>query len=291
MIKKIFILIFAVIGLSYTINAQEEETKTEDKPVREPFASGYLVDAQTSYIAAPKTLEYVIQHRFGLMENGHKDLWGIYAPGANIRMGLNFVVAQNVQVGWGISKLNMYNDFNVKWTILEQTRKNTIPVAVTLYGNMAFDGREKTVFGTNYNFTDRINYFSELIIGRKITTWLTLQAAVSFTHFNSVDSLYEHDKIGVHFNGRAKISPQGSFLFNFDMPLNLIGMAEHNEIKDAPKPNLVVGMEIATSTHAFQIFLGTSAGLLPQEIIMHNQNDFASGGMSFGFVITRLWNF
>jgi len=283
----LLVLFFVTFGLF----AQEAEEKPIDKPVREPFASGYLVDAQTSYIPTPMTLEYVIQHRFGLMENGRSDLWGIYAPGANIRMGLNFVVAKNVQVGWGISKLNMYNDLNVKWTIFEQTRKNTIPVAVTLYGNMAFDGREKAVFGTNYAFTDRMNYFSQLIIGRKVNTWLTLQTGISFTHFNSVDSLYEHDKIGVHLNGRAKISPQGSFLFNFDMPLNVPGIAEHTTITDAPKPNLVVGMEIATSTHAFQIFLGTSAGLLPQEIIMHNQNDFTSGGLSFGFVITRLWNF
>lgn len=288
--KKILFIIFTFFAFFPSINAQETETKPEDKPVREPFASGYLVDAQTSYIPAPKTLEYVIQHRFGLMENGYKDLFGIYAPGANLRLGLNFVVLENVQVGWGLSKLKMYNDFNIKWTILEQTRKNTIPVAITLYGNMAIDGRDKTVFGTNYNFTDRMSYFSQLIIGRKIN-WLTIQAGFSFTHFNSMDSLYDHDKIGLHFSGRAKISPQGSILFNYDIPLHIKQLSEYQEFTNPSKPNLVFGAEIATSTHAFQIFIGTSAGLLQQEIIMNNQNDFTSGDFSFGFVITRLWNF
>ncbi len=290
--KKFKLLAFALF-LTIGLSAQEETTEEtpKDKPVREPFSSGYLVDAQTTFIPAQNTLEYVIQHRFGMMENGVKDLWGIYAPGANVRMGLNYVVLKNVQVGWGIAKLNMYNDFNLKWTILEQTRQNTIPVAVALYGNMAIDCREDAEFGTKYEFTDRMSYFSQLIVGRKFTEWLSLQAGISFTHFNSVDSLMDHDKMGIHFNGRAKISPQGSFIFNYDLPLNIKGLSEHTTFTNPPKPNLVVGFEISTSTHAFQLFAGTSAGLLPQEIIMNNLNDFAKGGMSFGFVITRLWNF
>lgn len=290
--KSFKFLAFALF-LSFSLSAQEEATEEtpKDKPVREPFSSGYLIDAQTTVIPAQNTLEYVIQHRFGMMENGVKDLWGIYAPGANVRMGLNYVVYKNVQVGWGISKLNMYNDFNLKWTILEQTRQNTIPVAVALYGDLGINCNDKETFGTNYAFTDRMNYFSQLIVGRKFTEWLTLQAGVSFTHFNSVDSLMDHDKMGIHFSGRAKISPQGSFIFNYDMPLNLKGLSEHSTFTNPPKPNLAFGFEISTSTHAFQLFAGTSAGLLPQEIMMHNLNDFAGGDMSFGFVITRLWNF
>lgn len=290
MIKKYIFIITILLGVNVVLLGQET-TEEKDKPVREPHASGYLIDAQTSYIPAEKTLEYVIQHRFGNIDNGRKDLWGIYAPSGNIRMGLNYVVMKNVQVGWGISKLNMYNDFNLKWTILEQTRKNTVPVAVTLYGNFAIDGRNKSVFGTNYSPSDRISYFSQLIIGRKITNSLTLQTGISFSHFNAVDSLMEHDKIGVHLNGRYKISPQGSILFNVDLPLDAKFIAEHSTFTKPPKPNVAFGAEIATSTHAFHIYIGTSAGLLGQEIIMNNQYDFKNGEMSLGFVITRLWNF
>lgn len=287
----LLIIISILFSSSFLFGQEEGETKKKDKPVRDPYASGYLIDAQTSLIPAKNTLEYVIQHRFGTMENGVSDLWGIYAPGANVRMGLNYVVLPNVQVGWGISKLNLYNDFNVKWTVLEQTRKNTIPVAVTLYGNMAIDGRDETVFGTQYEFTDRLSYFSQLIIGRKVTSWLSLQAGISFSHFNSVDSLMEHDKIGIHFSGRAQITPQGSIIFNYDHPLELDWIAEHSTLTNPPKPNLAFGAEIATSTHAFQIFLGTATGLLGQEIMMNNQIDYTNKGLSFGFVITRLWNF
>jgi hypothetical protein len=287
----LLLLVSFLLSSSSMFGQEVGAAKKKDKPVRAPYNSGYLIDAQTSYIPAVKTLEYVIQHRFGTLANGRSDLWGIYAPSENIRMGLNYVVLPNLQVGWGISKLKMYNDFNVKWTILEQTRKNTIPLAVTLYGNMAIDGRNKSVFGTQYEFTDRLSYFSQLIVGRKVNMWLSLQAGISFSHFNSVDSLLEHDKVGIHFSGRAQISPQGSIIFNYDLPLDIAGIAEHSIITNPPKPNLAFGAEIATSTHAFQIFLGTATGLLGQEIIMNNQKDFTDKGMSFGFVITRLWNF
>lgn len=156
---------------------------------------------------------------------------------------------------------------------------------------MGIDGRNNSVFGKDYKFSNRLNYFSQIIVGRKFTNWLSLQVAGSFTHYNQVDAKLDHDKIGVHFNGRIKFSPQGSFIFNYDMPLQIKGISEHTEFTNAPKPNLSFGAEVATSTHAFQIVIGTSSGLLPQEVIMYNQNDFTKGEMSIGFLITRLWSF
>jgi hypothetical protein len=287
--KIIFILVllsFGVVGL-----AQENEPVPKDKPVRDPWASGYLIDNQTTMIPAVNTLEYVIQHRFGDMSNGINDLFGIYAPGANVRIGFNYVILKNVQIGYGLTKKNMYSDFNLKWTILEQTRRNTIPVSLGLYGNFAIDSREKATFGKNYEFTNRLSYFSQLIVGRKFGNWLSIQSALSFSHYNAVEPALEHDKIGLHFSGRAKFSPTMSFIFNYDIPLKIKGISEHLTFTDHPKPNLAAGLEIATSTHAFQIFVGSSTGLLPQDIIMYNQADWTAGKMSFGFVITRLWNF
>ena len=43
--------------------------------------------------------------------------------------------------------------------------------------------------------------------------------------------------------------------------------------------------------HAFQIYLGSGDGILPQELLMFNQLDWQNKGIAFGFVITRLWNF
>src|SRR5690348_2027335 len=69
--------------------AVEEVT---DKPVKFSWESQYLINQQTSKISPVKTLEFVIQHRFGSVENGKSDLWGVYSPGANVRLGLDYVI-------------------------------------------------------------------------------------------------------------------------------------------------------------------------------------------------------
>ena len=291
-------LLFILFSLFVFTNlyAQEEEvvaeTKEKDKPVRFAWESGVLIDQQTSYIPTVKTLEFVIQHKFGSIENGRSDLFGIYAPAANVRLGLNYVIANNLQIGWGISKNNMYNDFNAKWTILEQTRKNTIPVFVTVYANAAINGSPDANFGTEYQFSDRYAYFSELIIGRKVTERLTLQGAVSFSHANSVAEKFDHDRIGLHANGRVKVSAQGSIIFNFDAPLKIESISEQRpEWGNHPKPNLSFGYEVSTSTHAFQIYMGNSGGMLLQDIMMNNFNKIEKDNFAIGFTITRLWSF
>lgn len=289
--QLIFIATFVIFACT-SLSAQEEQAaKPKDRPVRSPFESGYLIDNQTTVIPSPKTLEYIIQHKFGTMNNGLTDLFGIYAPGANIRMGLNYVPYKNLQLGYGLTRLNMYSDFSVKYTILEQTRRNTVPVAVGVFATMAIDGRNEKVYGKNYNFANRFSYFSQLIVGRRFNDWLSVQANASFTHYNVVDSLIDHDKIAIGFNGRIKFSPQSSILFQYDHPLKIKGISEHREFTKPSKPNLGIGWEIRTSTHAFHIYVSSADGLVPQHNAMFNQNDFTKGDMMFGFSITRLWSF
>ncbi len=300
--KYIFLLILSVFAMNTF--AQEEETeKIKDTPVSEMFASGYLIDNQTVMVQDVKTLEFVIQHKFGTMDNGVSDLFGIYAPGSNIRLALNYVPVKNLQIGIGTTKKNMYTDFSAKWAILKQTEMNKIPVSVTLYGVAAIDGRNEDQFGSGnfrhssengiFHFTpgDRFSYFSQLIIGRKFADWISLQAAVSYSHYNLVKMDEDHDNIGVHFNGRVKFSHQSSFIFNYDLPLKIKDFSEQTNWDTHSLPNLCLGVEIATFTHAFQIYVGTADGLIPQDVMMNNRNDWKNKGLAFGFTITRLWMF
>jgi hypothetical protein len=308
--KFISFIIFWLIIIPPVIGQDESEAapeKQKPRPVRAPYSSGLIIDNQTSVIYAPKTLEFVIQHKFGTVDNGRSDLFGLYAPAHDIRLGLNYVVMKNVQVGWGISKKNMYNDFNLKWTVFEQTREETMPVSVTLFGNMAIDGRAQELFDAQkynhssdpsypftlhpYRFSQRMSYFSQIILGRRFNDWLSIQAAASFTHFNLVERTGDHDKIGAHVSGRIKVSPQSAIVFNYDAPLKIKDISEQREFVNHPKPNVALGWEVATSTHAFQMYIGSAGTIIPQDNMLYNQYDWKDGGLAIGFVITRLWNF
>jgi hypothetical protein len=101
----------------------------------------------------------------------------------------------------------------------------------------------------------------------------------------------DHDRVGVHFNGRLKVSPQGSIIFNYDQPLKIKNLSDQVLSTKSPKETLSIGYEVSTGTHAFQIFMGSNSSLLPQESMLYNQNAFDKDGISFGFVMTRLWAF
>lgn len=304
--KKISILfaLFLLAGLtafsqSDTTNAKKENNNksllgyfivNDSKPERTPYASGYLIDNQTNVMPPAKSLEMVIQHRFGTMENGISDLWGIMGA-ANTRLGLNYSITDWLQVGVGTAKVNKLQDIGLKINLLQQSRDKKVPLTVTYYGNLAIDARDEKNFGINYSFSDRLTYFNEILVTRKFCDWFTMTVGGSFTHFNMVDSLMEHDKIALHFLGRFKVTEQSSVIFNYDLPLKLGSIAEWDHFTDPPKQNLGIGWEIATLTHAFQVFVGTSTFMVPQYNVMMNQNDWTKGDLFIGFNITRQWNF
>jgi len=294
---KKYILLLLILGITTpALFAQEEDQKVD------PFESGTLIDAQTTVIPDARTLEFVIQHKFGSMDNGKSDLWGIYKPAQDIRLGLNYVPVENFQIGAGISKTNMYSDFSAKWTVLQQSTQK-MPVSVTLYGDVAIDGRNKSDLGYmipsktdllqyDIRFDDRLTYFSELLVSRKFCEAFSLQAGVSFTHFNLVPWDYDHDIVGIHVNGKIKFSPQGSFIFTYDNPLKIGSISEQLDWESHARENVAVGVQFFTFTHAFQLYVGNASAILPQQNMVYNQNDWTKWeGLAFGFTITRLWMF
>jgi hypothetical protein len=58
-----------------------------------------------------------------------------------------------------------------------------------------------------------------------------------------------------------------------------------------PRPNVSFGLELSTSAHAFQFFLGNYASITPQRNNYFNKNDYTNGEFLIGFNITRLWNY
>ena len=309
MMKKIYLLLrisalafFTLIISQSVAVAQEEATedtiveKPVERPVRPAFESGLLFDAATTTLQPSKTLEMIIQHRFGVIDFDDKntDLLGVWGV-SNIRIGMNYSILDNLTIGIGATKFNKMEDVQLKYRVIEQTRSNSIPVTVMLYGVAGIDGSADTKWQDSYKFSNRMSYFSQVIVSRRFNDKFSLQFAPGFTHYNSVDSVYNHDRFSLSFAGRYKFTPQGSFIFSADFPLDIEGIKDYKKVDASAtvydRPNICVGFEIATSTHAFHIYLANAQGILPQEDIMWNKNDFFKGEFLIGLNITRLWNF
>ena len=278
---KNIITIILFLFLGFMVTAQEEAPKKKDKPVRSPFETAVLIDFPTTLIPSKGSTELLIHHRFGTVQNGITDIFGIYAA-SNIKMTFNYSLTDYIQLGFATEKNNKMQDLHWKWNILTQTRSGRIPVSVSYYGMVALDSRKEDLFGMNYAFTNRFSYFNQLIISRKFTPELSLQTGVSFSHFNTVDKDSKHDHLGVHLSGRYKLWSANSFIFEYTIPFKIVPSEEIN----APKHGLTAGIEFGTSTHGFQVFASNYQALNPMINVSKTQYDFFAGDIAIGFNIT-----
>ena len=296
--KRIILVIVLCVFASGMIFAQDSiPAGKERKPVtKAPFESGICMDVLTvSSPPAGKTLEFVLQHRFGTIQNDWSDLFGIWGA-SNIRMGLNYSINPNVVVGFGTTKNKRYQDFSVKYTFLRQRDKG-FPLTIAYYFDFAINATNESNFGKDYKFVDRLSYYNEFMFARRFCRMFSMQAGLSYTHFNKTDSL--NDVIGITLLGRLKVSPQTSVVVSYsaplvqgyDKPFIIPYPRDWYYFNDQSKQNFNVGVEISTSTHTFHIFLGAAQGIIPQEIMRYNGNDFFKGEIILGFNMTRLWNF
>lgn len=286
--------VWVLMLVPFCLNAQDSTDTVVPKPpakeyAKATFENGALINNETVQTPGKKSLDFIIQHRFGLIED-ESDLFGIYAP-ANIRMGLTYGITSRLSVGVGASKNKMTYDFNAKYVILKQTKQKGVPVSIAYYGNIA----KATTADDNFLDTEgdfknayKLSYFHELMIARKFNNHLSLQVAGTYSHFNIIDSVYgQHDFYGVSLVGKYKFSPQSSILLDFDYLLNVSDIEEDSR----PKPNLGIGYEVSTGSHQFQVFICTGGNIINQDYRVYNQNDFTKGDFLIGFNITRVWGF
>ncbi|MCR8558540.1 hypothetical protein KXD93_12865 [Mucilaginibacter sp. BJC16-A38] len=289
-----------------TTAAAKADVPAKVKPVKNTFQSVWIIDNQTVMVPVKGTFEMDIQHRFGTVNNGYSDFWGLFAS-SNIRIGVGYAPINNLNLGIGIDKFDMLWDGSAKYAIMKQT-KGKFPVSITYYGDLAIDTR-KDVGNTLFaHQSDRFISFNQIIIARKINDKLSLQVAPSITHQNAVQGFYtkndstgqsifeemKHDHFAIAVSGRYKLGDATAVLVNYDQPLT-------HHATNNPSPNLSFGFEFATSGHTFQLFMGNYSMLNPGKNNLYNTNSpfkytqsdgtkMKGGQFVIGFNITRLWN-
>lgn len=281
--------------------------KIKMKPVKNTFQSVWIIDNQTVMVPVKGTFEMDIMHRFGTVQKGYDDFWGFFAP-SNIRLGVSYAPVNKLNIGVGITKNNMLWDASAKYSIITQT-KGRYPVSVTYYGDVAYDTRkdaDKSIF--KYQ-SQRLLFFNQIIIARKITDKFSIQVAPSVSHQNAVKGYYtkndstgtakfsdmKHDHFAIAVSARYKLTNVTSVMVNYDQPLT-------KHATNNPNPNLSFGVEFNTSNHSFQLFAGNYSLLSPQRNNLYNSNSpfgytdvtgkkISGGKFLIGFNITRLWNY
>mgnify|MGYP000660457523 FL=1 len=282
-IKKCLLGCFLVPILAFMQNTKNDSIP--EKPQRPAFESSFIIDNPTNVVFSKKSMEMQIKHRFGLVNSGENDLAGLWGP-ANIRIGLSYSIFEGVTLGFGTSKFKRLQDFSLHMRLLRQTRSGKVPLSASYYGNFVVDARKKELFEFEQ---DRFSFFHQIIFARRFSRNLSLQVAPSISHFNLVETGFKNDVFGLALGGRCKISPQTSILVDYSH--SFTNYDDVDGVDFNPKPGLSIGVEFATSGHAFQLLISNYNGIVPQENYAFNQNDFFNGDVLIGFNITRVYKF
>ena len=284
----------------------EQPAPVKAKPVKNTFKSIWIIDNQTVMVPAKGSFEMDIMHRFGTVQKGYDDFWGFFSP-SNIRLGVTYAPLKKLNLGLGITKSSMLWDGSAKYSIMSQT-KGKYPVSISYYGNIAYSTLRDPDHSIFKYSTQRLSFFNQLIIARKITDKLSLQIAPDVSHQNSVTGYYtkndstgkamfknmKFDHFAIAFSGRYQLTRVTSLMINYDQPIT-------KHATNNPNPNLAFGFEFNSSGHSFQLFLGNYSLLSPQRNNLYNTNNpfgytksdgtkASGGGFLIGFNITRLWS-
>jgi len=280
--------------LAFTVQVSAQDDGPDRRPVKETFNSTLLIDQQTNMLPRKGGLEFIIHHRLGTMENGIKDLAGIYGA-SNIRLGFNYGITERLMVGIGTERINKFTDVFAKYLILQQKRTG-MPVSLSYMLQMAVDGGNTADFGTQYEFTNRFSYFNQLIVSRKFSNNLSFQVAPSFSHFNAVDSTHWNDYLGISAGGRFKVYGEMSVIATYDQAFVFTAMIPSSQKETrmeklvAPKPSFGLGLEIASPTHCFMVFASNAYDIVPQLNMAYNRFSLFNEGLAkqlhFGFNLT-----
>ena len=257
----------------------------DDAPKREfannAFKSTRVINGHSMEMLGEGVLDFRILHRFGIVKNGLKDLFGF--DQASMRMGFDYGVTKNFTVGIGRSTFLKELDGFAKYRVMhQQTGEKNYPVSVLVvlgstirtadFTNVVFD-----------NFENRMGYYAQAIIGRKLNESFTFQVSPTYVHRNLVETTADNNAmIALGIGARAKISKRTAFVLD-TYPI-LSGARDGYNIMP-----LSIGFDIETGGHVFQVHLSNARGMNEKAFITETLQDWGNGEFQFGFNLSRVF--
>ena len=258
---------------------EEDEPKKEN--VYGAFKSSRVIMTHSIEMLRPRVLDFRILHRFGRVNGGLYQLFGLDGP-ATVRLALDYGISENLTLGIGRSTFNKELDGFIKWRALQQSKGiKATPFSLVVVGGSTLTTLKWNDPNRQNYFSSRFAYFAQLLIGRKFSEGVTLQLTPTFLHRNLVPSPNDpNDLVAAGIGGRIKMSRRVSLNFDYHYVLN------PNETAGFHNP-LSIGFDIETGGHVFQLHFTNAQGMNERAFLAATEFDWGKGDIFFGFNISR----
>ena len=290
--KKLKYLLFGVsIILTIPLTAQnindllEQATGNETEYTTATFKSTRIITGHSIERMPKGQLDFRISHRFGQLNSGSYNLWGL--DQANIHFSLELGLTDWVMLGLGRGTYEKTYDGFLKFSILRQSKgKRNMPVSVSYLTSAALYTLKWQGEGKLY-FWDRLSYVHQLLVGRKFNERISVEINPTFVHRNIVATeLDPNDLWSAGFGARIKISSRVSFNVEYYYVVPPL----HDYRSQKTYNPLSIGFDIETGGHVFQLHLTNSLAMIEKGFIGETTGNWLNGGIHFGFNISRVFH-
>jgi hypothetical protein len=278
------LLFIANTAISQTdVDSLMSELTTEQAPktqaVYTTFKSPRIIMAHSAEMLPEGVLDFRILHRFGVVSNGLKDMFGL--DNASMRMSFDYGVTKHTTVGLGRSTFNKELDFFVKQRFLQQKQgEKAVPLTLAAVLGYTINTVPTSV---SIPFKNRTALYAQLILARKFNEHFALQLTPTFLNRNILYAPKdEKTVIALGVGSRVKLTNRVHLLV--DAFPTFSGVDEN--FFTTP---LSVGFDIETGGHVFQLHFSNSTGMNENAFLTTTSNKWGKADVSFGFNLSRVF--
>ena len=269
---------------SFLVKAQDDllsllEVDTDPMYISSTFKGKKVVNGQSVEILSKGVLQFQIQHRFGTLNSGFYNLFGL--DNSQIRLGFDYGIKDWMSIGIGRSSALKTIDASAKLRLKRQS-KGSKEFPFTLVTNSAIYVKQYRWSETKeetFELSNQLSFAHQILIARKINRDLSVQLSPTLVHYNLVNYAEKNDRISLGFGARQKLTNRISVNAEYFMQIN--GKI-NNDV-------LSFGFDIETGGHIFQLHLSNSPAMIESSFIHETKGDWEQGDIYFGFNISRVF--
>lgn len=280
-------------------------TKKKSERTIATFKGSRIIIAQTTETVKKGTMDFNVAHNFGNVgvqsNGGVHTLYGLDNI-ADVRIGFDFGITNDLTIGIGRSKQKELIDGLVKFRLLNQTTDNHIPISLAIYCDMAYNPQQKNTFYSGVDMTSittknlhRFSTVSQLIIARKFNWRFSMELLPTYHHRNFVvgninpdnGSIETNDMFSIAAGARLKVTNRVAIIADY---YYLFSKYRKNNSATPFYAPLGLGVEIDTGGHIFHLTFTNCAGIIENNYIPNTTDNWLKGGYKFGFNISRVFN-
>ncbi len=246
------------------------------------FKANRIINLHSVENTAKGVLDIKISHRFGFINGGVSELFGL--DQASIRIGADYGLTDRLMLGFGRSSFEKTYDGFAKFKILRQSKgTKNMPVTVSFLASTAINTVEFQDPDRENYFSSRMYYVFQGLIGRKFSESLSLQLSPTIVHRNLVRTSSEsNDVYSLGIGGRMKLNKRTSFNAEYIYVLP-------DQLAPGYRNSFSIGFDIETGGHVFQLHLTNSTSMIEKGFITETIGNWLDGDIHFGFNVSRVF--